>query len=114
MFRKLLADAPRQSLAANASRYVYRLRSDSLLRNSLYIMATTAATALIGFVYWLVAARMYPASAIGLASALISVMALASTLANLGIGPALDPDSANARYRAFVVTKASTRGSHWP
>ena len=66
-----------------------RLRADSLVRNSVYIMVSTALTAASGYLYWIIAAHMYPARDVGLASALIGTMMLAATLANLGIGPAL-------------------------
>lgn len=66
-----------------------RLRVDSLLRNSVYVMASTALTAASGYLYWIIAAHMYPAHDVGLASALIGTMMLAATLANLGIGPTL-------------------------
>ena len=68
---------------------VHRVRSDSLLRNSIYIMGTTAATSLIGYVYWIIAAHIYSVHDVGLASALISIMTLTSVLANLGIGSTL-------------------------
>jgi ADP-heptose:LPS heptosyltransferase/O-antigen/teichoic acid export membrane protein len=68
---------------------VNRLRADSLMRNSFYIMTTTALQAATGYLFWIIAARMYPAADVGLASALVGVMMLAATLANLGIGPML-------------------------
>jgi len=67
----------------------YRLTNDSLLRNSLYIMSSTLVTAMIGYLFWIVAAHLYSTHDVGLASALIAVMMLASMLANLGIGPTL-------------------------
>jgi O-antigen/teichoic acid export membrane protein len=63
-----------------------RLRHDSLLRNSVYIMATTVATSLLGYLYWILAAHVYAARNIGLAAALISTMTLASILSSQGIG----------------------------
>ena len=48
--------------------------------NSLYLTATTVVTSLLGYVFWTVAARMYPASAIGEAGAGVSAMAFASLL----------------------------------
>lgn len=77
-----------RALSAPSS-LVNRLRVDSLLRNSVYIMMTTALTAATGYLFWIIAARMYPAEDVGLASALVGVMMLAATLANLGIGPTL-------------------------
>ena len=73
---------PIQSLAQ-------RLRSDSLLRNSIYIMGSTVATSAIGYLYWVVAAHIYSVYDVGLASAFISAMTLTSTFANLGLGSAL-------------------------
>src|SRR5712691_9144740 len=62
----------------------HRLRSDSLLRNSIFIMGSTVATSAIGYLYWVVAAHMYSAHDIGLASAFISVMTLTSIFVSLG------------------------------
>jgi O-antigen/teichoic acid export membrane protein len=65
------------------------LREDSLVRNSVYIMAVTVVTSALGFVFWLVAARRFSASAVGLSAALVSAMTLVSLLSNLGINTAL-------------------------
>jgi O-antigen/teichoic acid export membrane protein len=64
-------------------------RSDSLIRNSVYIMAVTIVTSALGFVFWIVAARRFHASEVGLAAALVSAMTLVSLLSNLGINTAL-------------------------
>jgi len=66
-----------------------RLRDDSLFRNSVLLMATTVANSGLGFVYWFVAARAFPASEVGLAAAVISAMTLTSLLSNLGLGTLL-------------------------
>ena len=68
---------------------IHRLKSNSLLRNSIFIMGSTVITSAIGYIYWVVAARIYPAHDIGQASAFISAMTLTSIFANLGIGSAL-------------------------
>jgi ADP-heptose:LPS heptosyltransferase/GT2 family glycosyltransferase/O-antigen/teichoic acid export membrane protein/thymidylate kinase len=78
-----------QSARLAGSRLGNRLRTDSLLRNSVYVMASTALTAASGYLYWIIAAHIYPAHDVGLASALIGTMMLCATLANLGIGPTL-------------------------
>lgn len=52
-------------------------------------MSTAVVTSILGYSYWILAARTYSTYDLGLASALISVMTLASTLANLGIGSTL-------------------------
>lgn len=52
--------------------------------NSVYLMAATIVTSLLGYVFWALAARLYPASAIGEAGAGVSAMAFASLLGALG------------------------------
>ncbi len=65
------------------------VRADSLMRNSVYIMAVTVITSALGFVFWLVAARRFSPSEVGLSAALVSAMTLVSLLSNLGINTAL-------------------------
>lgn len=65
---------------------VRRLREESLLRNGLYIMGTTAVTSLLGFGFWIVAARVLSVEEVGRAAALVSAMVFVSVLTNLGIG----------------------------
>lgn len=67
----------------------HRLYSDSLLRNSIFIMSSTVITSVIGYLYWVVAAHIYSVPNIGLASALIAATTLTSSFANLGIGSTL-------------------------
>lgn len=66
-----------------------RARNDSVLRNSVYMMATSVVTAGIGYVYWIIAAHLYSPHDIGLASALIGAMMLTSDLSAMGIGSTL-------------------------
>ncbi len=84
----LRVKSPRD-LAPGIVALVQRARADSLLRNSLYIMTTTVVTSLLGYVYWIVAARTYPARDVGLGSALLAAITLASGLTNLGLGQTL-------------------------
>src|SRR4051794_11975134 len=63
--------------------------SDSLLRNSAYIMASTVVTSLLGYAYWLLAAHMFSASIVGLGSAVIGLMTMTAVLANIGAASAL-------------------------
>lgn len=63
-----------------------RLGEQSLFRNSLYIMATTALTSLFGFGFWLVAARTLSATEVGRAAALTSAMQFVAVFTNLGLG----------------------------
>jgi len=72
-----------------APRALMRLCQDSLLRNSVYNMSATIVTALLGYVYWVVAARAYQPRAVGSGAAIVSAMTLAALLANFGVGSAL-------------------------
>ncbi len=56
-----------------------------LYSNALFLMGASVFSSLIGFVFWLVAARFYPDEAVGLASALISAMGLVVSFSKLGL-----------------------------
>lgn len=58
------------------------VRRDPLVRNSLFLMMTIAGRSLLGFAYWIVAARLFPTSTIGLAAAFISAYSLGGMVAN--------------------------------
>lgn len=49
-------------------------------------MLNSAVQALLGFVFWILAARLYTAEAVGLASAALSAVSLLSLLAIFGLG----------------------------
>lgn len=59
------------------------------MRNSAYIMGTTAVTMGLGFVFWVVAAHTLPTAEVGRAAALISAMLFVAVFANLGLGQVL-------------------------
>ncbi len=63
-----------------------RVRRDSLLRNSLFIMLTTAVNSAFGFVFWLLAARLFTARDVGLTAAIISASTIVVILASIGVG----------------------------
>ncbi len=62
---------------------------DSLVRNSILVMATTGTNALLGYLFWIAAARLLSPDDVGRATATISAMNLAALLATLGVGTAL-------------------------
>ncbi len=65
-----------------------RLRAvvgDSLYRNSLMLMANTAASTVLGAVFWLVAARRYSTADVGILLATLSTTVLLGTAASLGL-----------------------------
>ena len=64
---------------------IKNIMSDSLYRNSIYLMISTLIMSVLGFVFWMVASRLYSADSIGLATAIISVMGLIVGLSVLGL-----------------------------
>jgi O-antigen/teichoic acid export membrane protein len=83
----------------------------SLYSNAFYLMVASATTAVFGFAFWLIAARFYPAEAVGLASAVIAAMGLLASFANLGIGyglirflPHSDAKANNLLNSSFTIS----------
>lgn len=68
--------------------YVARLNSVRrvpLYRSSFALMLTTGLNAILGFAYWVLAARLYPARAVGIGAGAISAMTLVSSLGWIGL-----------------------------
>ena len=57
---------------------------DPLFKNAYFLMLSSITSAGSGFFFWLIAARFYSATEVGLASAIIAVMCLLSMLSLLG------------------------------
>lgn len=71
-----------------------------LLVNAGSLVATTAVTSILGFVYWWVAARRFPPAAVGIASASISAMTLLGNFCILGLGTLLITELPRQRDKA--------------
>lgn len=67
------------------SKIYHLFHSDSLYRNSIYLMASTFIMAFLGFFFWMLNARLFTSSEIGLATTLISVTNLLLGLSNFGL-----------------------------
>lgn len=63
-----------------------RYMSDSLYRNSIYLMLGTLVMAVFGFFFWILVSKFYSAEEIGLATTIISVMSLITSISLLGMG----------------------------
>ncbi|HSX00796.1 MAG TPA: hypothetical protein VLF67_01020, partial [Candidatus Saccharimonas sp.] len=63
--------------------------TDSLFRNAVYLMGSTAIMSVLGFGFWLFVAHLYSPAQIGAASALISISLLISNLSFLGLNSGL-------------------------
>lgn len=93
-----------------------RLRHDAramvhfdVLGNSLSLMGTTIVTSVLGFVYWWVVARSFPAQSVGAASAAIAALTLLSTIGVFGFGTMLIGELARfpERVRSLLPTTLS-------
>jgi O-antigen/teichoic acid export membrane protein len=65
--------------------FIRKTMKDSLLSNSIYLIASTALMSVIGFFSWIVIARLYTPHQIGLATTLISVTSLIANLSLMGL-----------------------------
>src|SRR5260370_22499355 len=63
---------------------LHRARSDSLIRNSFYIMTSTVVTAGFGYVFWIIATHLFTRQEVGLGGAVISLCSTVALLTFLG------------------------------
>jgi len=66
-------------------RYRQKILGDLLYKNSIFIYFNTVVAALFGFLFWMFAARLYTAEAIGVASALVSMAGIIANLSGFGL-----------------------------
>ena len=84
-----------------------RLANDHLIRSSMFQMASLAIASGFGLLYWIVAARRFPASAVGLGSAVVPAMSLLTVIAVAGLPAAVIMASPRlGRRRSAVMVKA--------
>jgi len=57
----------------------------SLYRNALYLIVANIVVPFTGFIFWVIAARLYSEEEVGIASAAIAAMTLLATLSTLGL-----------------------------
>jgi len=57
---------------------------DPLFKNSLFIILSSAESAIFGFFFWFLAAKLYTAEAIGIATAMITSLGLLNSISRLG------------------------------
>ncbi len=77
-----------------------------IVRNTIALVSTTMVTSGTGFLYWWVVARVFPQSAYGLGSAMISAMMLMGNLGMVGMANTLILEYKNHRGHlgAFIMT----------
>ncbi|HEX9016725.1 MAG TPA: oligosaccharide flippase family protein [Chloroflexota bacterium] len=90
-----------------ASRIVSHLRVP-LFRNAYALILSTGLTSGLGFVYWLVAARLYPPDVVGLNSAALSSMMFLAGLAQFSLTNVLIRFIPRAKTAALTLTDRAT------
>jgi O-antigen/teichoic acid export membrane protein len=100
---------------ARVRKRIVRDVSDPLLRSAYSLTLNVLLTSLLGFGYWIAAARLLPASAVGRDSALISAMLTLSLIGQLNLHfgilrflPIVKIDTWRAVLGAYTVTVAFT------
>jgi len=76
-------------LKINVSKIMNYIFGDSLLKNSVYLMATNCVASSLGFFFWIIAARFYTPKDIGITSAIFSAISLVSMIGSIGLNRAL-------------------------
>jgi len=77
------------SMKKSISKLYNLLVKDSLYRNAIYLMLSSGILAILGFLFWIVNARLYSTEQVGIGTTLISVMALISSFSILGLDKGL-------------------------
>jgi O-antigen/teichoic acid export membrane protein len=80
------------------------LRTDDMVRNSLYLILSTGLTAGFGFVFWVIMARLFSSTDVGLASSLVTATSVISFLSLLGLNSTLIGRLPTASNRNTLIT----------
>jgi len=62
----------------------HSFKTDSLFRNSVYLMGSTFVVAFFGFLYWVLAAHLYTTRSVGLATTIVAISNVVMILSVLG------------------------------
>jgi O-antigen/teichoic acid export membrane protein len=81
-------------------------RNKEILGNAGSLVATSGLSALLGFAYWAVAARLFTQGAVGYAAASISAMNLLGTIGMFGLGTLLIAELPKRVARANLIAAA--------
>ncbi len=91
-----------------------QVMTDPLYRNSIFNMASTFILGGLGFIFWIIVARLYKPENVGIATTLISIMTLLSSFTGLGLNSSLNrylPKSINKNElinSSFVIVTVAT------
>lgn len=81
---------------------------DPLRNNAVFLIATSAASALIGFFFWTLAARLYPVADVGRATAMVSAGTMLCMLSGLGMGMGIIRFLAEQKNKNLLINTAFT------
>ena len=90
------------------------IMTDPLYRNSIFSMTSTLILGGLGFIFWIIIARLYKTENVGIATTLISIMTLLSSFTIMGLNSSLNrylPKSANKNElinSSFVIVTLVT------
>lgn len=76
-------------MLANRMLHIRERFNDSFLRGSLYLSASSLTRSGFGFIFWMVAARLYLQEDVGVATALISLLAIVVSVTRMGLDQSL-------------------------
>jgi glycosyltransferase involved in cell wall biosynthesis/O-antigen/teichoic acid export membrane protein len=65
--------------------YIFHLRKEILFTNSLYFFSNTILVSGLGFIFWWLAARLYPTAHVGETVIIVSIGQFITTVSNLGL-----------------------------
>ncbi|MBR9705444.1 archaeosortase/exosortase family protein [Candidatus Pacearchaeota archaeon] len=85
-----------------------KIMSDSLYRNSIYLMLNTLIITGLGFFFWMINTRLFSAQDVGLATTLISIMGLITGLSVLGFNIGLIRYLPNAKDKNKKINTCMT------
>ena len=83
---------------------ISKLRKDEMTWNSLFLILNTGLMAGTGFLFWIVATRLFAKPDVGVGSALINGSSLIAQLALLGLGVGMSRFLPSARNRDALIT----------
>jgi len=83
-----------------------RIRSDHLVRNSLFLMLSNGIQAAIGFGFWIAMARLFSTEDVGIASSLMSATVLLAFFALVGLNTTVMRFFPTERHKSALLTAA--------
>ena len=98
----------------NLKRLAKNVRADSVQRNSLYLILNAGIGSIFGFIFWVIVARHYTPSDVGLASVIVSASVMIATISNFGFNIAIirylpsAKEKTNKLINSFMTVAGST------